>query len=63
MNKNLSKTRFTTALSCETKAYYHANKEIYAKETSIINKFGFFQGNQVGELVKFWYKKKEPHAI
>jgi hypothetical protein len=55
MNKNLSKTRFTTALSCETKAYYHANKETYAKEIEIINKFRFFQGNQVGELVKFWY--------
>lgn len=63
MNKNLSKTRFTTALSCETKAYYHANKETYAKEIEIINKFRFFQGNQVGELVKFWYKKKEPLAI
>ena len=62
MNKNLSKTRFTTALSCETKAYYHANKETYAKEIEIINKFRFFQGNQVGELVKFWYKKKEPLA-
>jgi hypothetical protein len=36
MNKNLSKTRFTTALSCETKAYYHANKETYAKEIEII---------------------------
>lgn len=63
MNKNLSKTRFTTSLGCETKAYYHANKETYANEISIIEKFRFFQGNQVGELVKFWYKKKEPLAI
>jgi len=64
MNKNLSKTRFGYALSCETKAYYDANKETYAKkEPTNREKFGLFQGNQFGELVKFWFKKKESSAI
>ena len=64
MIKTLSKSRFKLALECNTKAYYDANRDIYANQSStneFLNLLAF-GGNQFGELVKYWYKKKDPLA-
>lgn len=64
MIKTLSKSRFKLALECNTKAYYDANRDVYANQ-SATNEFLnllAFGGNQFGELVKYWYKQKDPLA-
>ena len=64
MIKTLSKSRFKLALECNTKAYYDANRDIYANQSStneFLNLLAF-GGNQFGELVKYWYKQKDPLA-
>jgi gas vesicle protein len=63
--KNLSKSRFKIALDCATKAYYDANRDIYTNQSLCDKTSQFYKlvGNQVGELVKYWYRQKDPRAI
>ena len=65
MIKNLSKSRFKIALDCATKAYYDANRDIYTNQSLCDKTSQFYKlvGNQVGELVKYWYRQKDPRAI
>jgi len=63
--KNLSKSRFKLAIDCNTKAYYDANRDLYANQAAHDDflKLLAFGGNQVGELAKLFYRRKDPSAI
>lgn len=65
MIKNLSKSRFKLAIDCNTKAYYDANRDLYANQAihDDFLKLLAFGGNQVGELAKLMYRRKDPSAI
>ena len=65
MIKNLSKSRFKLAIDCNTKAYYDANRDLYANQAAHDDflKLLAFGGNQVGELAKLMFRRKDPNAI
>jgi hypothetical protein len=62
---NLTKSRFKLSLDCSTKAYYDANRHLYANQSTHDEflKLLAFGGNQVGELAKIMYRRKDPRAI
>ena len=65
MIKNLTKSRFKLSLDCNTKAYYDANRDLYANQSAHDEFLELlaFGGKQVGELAKIMYRRKDPSAI